>query len=59
VAEAEGSSCLFLEMPTSGGHLGFIDLVRGIEPWFERRVVEFLQPRMDPPPLRYGATGRE
>jgi uncharacterized protein len=59
VAEAEGSSCLFLEMPTSGGHLGFIDLVRGIEPWFERRVVEFLQPRMDPPPLRCGATGRE
>jgi predicted alpha/beta-fold hydrolase len=47
VAEAEGNLCLFLEMPKSGGHLGFIDLVRGIEPWFERRVVEFLQPRMD------------
>jgi uncharacterized protein len=47
VAEAEGNPCLFLEMPKSGGHLGFIDLVRGIEPWSERRVVEFLEPRMD------------
>ena len=42
VAEAEGSPSLFLEMPKSGGHLGFIDLVHGIEPWSERRVVEFL-----------------
>ena len=42
VTEAEGNPYLFLEMPKSGGHLGFIDLVRGIEPWSERRVVEFL-----------------
>ena len=42
VTEAEGNPCLFLEMPKSGGHLGFIDLARGIEPWSERRVVEFL-----------------
>jgi hypothetical protein len=42
VAEAEANQCLFLEMPKSGGHLGFIDLVRGIEPWSERRVVEFI-----------------
>jgi uncharacterized protein len=42
VAEAEGNPCLFLEMPKSGGHLGFIDLARGFEPWSERRVVEFL-----------------
>jgi hypothetical protein len=42
VAEAEANQRLFLEMPKSGGHLGFIDLVRGIEPWSERRVVEFI-----------------
>jgi uncharacterized protein len=42
VAEAEGNPCLFLEMPKWGGHLGFVDLVRGIEPWSERRVAEFL-----------------
>jgi hypothetical protein len=41
-AEAEANPCLFLEMPKWGGHLGFIDLVRGIEPWSERRVAEFL-----------------
>ncbi len=42
VVEAEANPCLFLEMPKWGGHLGFVDLVRGIEPWSERRVVEFL-----------------
>jgi predicted alpha/beta-fold hydrolase len=41
-AEAERNPCLFFEVPESGGHLGFIDLARGTEPWFERRVVEFL-----------------
>jgi uncharacterized protein len=43
VPEAERNPCLFLEMPKSGGHLGFIDLVHGIEPWSERRVIEFLE----------------
>ena len=42
VAESEGNPCLFVEMPKWGGHLGFIDLVRGIEPWSEQRVAEFL-----------------
>lgn len=42
ITEAEGNPCLFLEMPKSGGHLGFVDLVRGFEPWSERRVAEFL-----------------
>jgi uncharacterized protein len=42
VMEAEGNPWLFLEMPKWGGHLGFIDLVHGFEPWSERRVVEFL-----------------
>ena len=41
-AEAEQSACLFFEAPHSGGHLGFIDLVRGIEPWSERRAVDFI-----------------
>jgi uncharacterized protein len=41
-AEAEQNSNLFFEAPKSGGHVGFIDLIRGIEPWSERRVVEFL-----------------
>ncbi|HZC36253.1 MAG TPA: alpha/beta fold hydrolase [Chthoniobacterales bacterium] len=41
-AEAERNACLFFEVPESGGHLGFIDLARGIAPWSERRVVEFL-----------------
>jgi uncharacterized protein len=40
--EAKQNRCLFFEAPKSGGHVGFIDLVRGIEPWSERRVVEFL-----------------
>jgi uncharacterized protein len=41
-AEAEENPSLFFEAPESGGHVGFVDLVRGIEPWSERRVVEFL-----------------
>src|SRR5207253_5503470 len=40
--EAEQNSCLFFEAPRSGGHVGFVDLTRGSEPWSERRVVEFL-----------------
>jgi predicted alpha/beta-fold hydrolase len=41
-AEAKQNPRLFLEAPESGGHVGFIDLVHGIEPWYERRIVEFL-----------------
>ena len=41
-AEAEQNAAVFLEAPESGGHLGFIDLTRGSEPWCERRVVDFL-----------------
>jgi predicted alpha/beta-fold hydrolase len=41
-AEAEENPCLFFEAPESGGHVGFVDLIHGMEPWSERRVVEFL-----------------
>jgi predicted alpha/beta-fold hydrolase len=41
-AEAELNPYLFLEAPESGGHVGFVDLIRGSDPWSERRVVEFL-----------------
>jgi predicted alpha/beta-fold hydrolase len=40
--EARGNAALFLETPESGGHVGFLDLLHGLEPWSERRVVEFL-----------------
>ncbi|MEO5719440.1 MAG: alpha/beta fold hydrolase [Chthoniobacterales bacterium] len=41
-AEAEENSCLFLESPESGGHLGFLELRHGLRPWFEKRVPDFL-----------------
>jgi hypothetical protein len=41
-AEAERHPYLFFEAPASGGHVGFLDFVRGMEPWSERRVVEFV-----------------
>lgn len=41
VAEAEQSGHFFLEAPAHGGHVGFLDLARGVQPWSERRVVEF------------------
>lgn len=37
-AEAKAHPYLFLEMPQSGGHLGFLD---GRSYWMEKRVVEF------------------
>ncbi|MGI8955583.1 MAG: YheT family hydrolase [Chthoniobacterales bacterium] len=40
--EAEDNPCLFLEVPESGGHLGFLEFAGGLRPWFARRVVEFL-----------------
>jgi predicted alpha/beta-fold hydrolase len=41
--EAEANPALFLEMPESGGHVGFMDLAHGLKPWSELRVVEFLE----------------
>jgi len=43
-AAAEENAALFLEAPESGGHVGFLDLAHGLQPWSERRVVEFLDP---------------
>ncbi len=40
--EAEASACFCLEAPESGGHVGFLDGKRGLQPWSERRAAEFL-----------------
>ena len=40
--EAEVSPNFFLEMPESGGHVGFIAFNRRKEYWFESRTVSFL-----------------
>jgi predicted alpha/beta-fold hydrolase len=40
--EAEQNSCLSLEVPASGGHLGFLEYAGGLRPWFEHRAVQFL-----------------
>ncbi len=40
--EAEANPHLFLEAPASGGHVGFLDLRHGLQPWSERRTAEFL-----------------
>jgi hypothetical protein len=46
-AEAEASRQLYLEAPESGGHVGFLDLANGLQPWSERRVVAFLTTTCD------------
>ncbi len=40
--EAEANPQFFLEMPKSGGHVGFISFNKRKEYWFESRVVSFL-----------------
>lgn len=42
-AEARENPHFTLEMPDSGGHVGFLDFANGLERWSERRVVEFLR----------------
>jgi uncharacterized protein len=42
-SDAEANPQLFLEAPESGGHVGFLDLRRGVMPWSEWRVAEFLE----------------
>ena len=43
VQEAEANPNLFLEMPESGGHVGFISFNKKGEYWFESRVASFLK----------------
>jgi predicted alpha/beta-fold hydrolase len=40
--EAQENPNLFLEVPASGGHIGFIDSIYNISPWHEQRTVDFL-----------------
>ncbi|HTG00001.1 MAG TPA: alpha/beta fold hydrolase [Nitrospirota bacterium] len=40
--QAEKSQCVFLEVPASGGHVGFIQFGKNGEYWSEQRAVEFL-----------------
>ncbi|MEQ1860837.1 MAG: alpha/beta fold hydrolase [Chthoniobacteraceae bacterium] len=47
-SEAEQSAHLHLEAPAHGGHIGFLDLARGVQPWSERRVLEFLDAAFAP-----------
>ena len=39
---AASSEHLHLEAPSGGGHVGFHDFRAGLQPWSERRVLEFL-----------------
>ncbi|MBV8376071.1 MAG: alpha/beta fold hydrolase [Verrucomicrobia bacterium] len=41
-AVAEKNAHLFFEAPEWGGHVGFIDSIRTIRPWYESRSAEFL-----------------
>lgn len=46
---ARASQLLHLEAPASGGHVGFLDLQHGLQPWSERRVVQWLETVSGPP----------
>jgi uncharacterized protein len=41
--EAEANPQLLLEVPDSGGHVGFMDFACGVQPWSERRVIQFFE----------------
>ncbi len=43
VDAAAGSDFVFLEMPRSGGHVGFVQFDRNGHYWSERRAMEFLE----------------
>jgi hypothetical protein len=43
VEEATANPNFFLEMPASGGHVGFISFNKTEEYWFESRAVAFLR----------------
>ncbi|MEE9121492.1 MAG: alpha/beta fold hydrolase [Syntrophobacteria bacterium] len=46
IEEAKANPNFFLEMPESGGHVGFISFNKKREYWFESRVVSFLNEAM-------------
>lgn len=52
VDEASGNPHLFLEIPESGGHVGFVAFNREGEYWSERRALEFIEDQA----LRPGTT---
>lgn len=39
---AQSSASFHLEAPAHGGHVGFLDFRSGLQPWHERRVLDFL-----------------
>lgn len=43
IAEAQANPNFFLEMPDSGGHVGFISFEKNGYYWSEKRMIEFLQ----------------
>jgi predicted alpha/beta-fold hydrolase len=43
VPQAEKSAQVYLEMPGSGGHVGFVEFNSDGSYWSERRAMEFLQ----------------
>lgn len=45
-ALAESSQHLHLEAPDHGGHVGFLDFRAGLQPWSERRALEFISDRI-------------
>jgi len=46
--EAEKNDCFSFEVPDSGGHVGFVDLANGLQPWHERRTAQFLATVLKP-----------
>ncbi len=51
-AEAAENFALFLEVPASGGHVGFLDFAHGLQPWSERRVAAFFAELKQTAPVR-------
>lgn len=46
---ARESAVFHLEAPMEGGHVGFLDFAQKLQPWYERRVLEFLSLAERPP----------
>ena len=46
--EAGKNDFFSFEAPDSGGHVGFLDLVNGLQPWHEPRTAQFLATVLKP-----------